>query len=249
MSLNPNTTTIPTVQNPNTRVGEMTAQTQQQQRVLVSGGNVPITSNQVIIEPTIDLFNRFVAKDTHCLLGKTGMKLSRLTLGTMNFGKLDTNIGERPGQLSENDAHKLLDRFVKLGGNCIDTADFFPWFGTDVGKTELMIGNWLSKLKNRESVFLITKCRMPNDISNINSIGLSRSHLIDSVNQSLKRLQTDHIDMLVLNGWDQSVSFHETVRHLDELVRHNKIRYIGVCDLKAWQLQKLIDTTKLVKKF
>lgn len=210
---------------------------QQQQRQDVMGG--------FIREPTIDLFNRFVAKDTHCLLGKTGIKLSRVCLGTMNFGNITSTFGERPGQLDEAQAHTILDRFVKLGGNCIDTADFFPWFGPDVGKTEKIIGNWLTK-QDRQSVFLITKVRMPLDIDNINSVGLSRGHLIDSIENSLKRLQTDTIDMLVLNGWDPTVSFHETVRHLDEMVKCEKIRYIGVCDMKGWQLQKFIDAAKLL---
>jgi aryl-alcohol dehydrogenase-like predicted oxidoreductase len=71
--------------------------------------------------------------------------LSRVNLGTMNFGEIDPRFGKRPGQLSESDAHKILDRYLELGGNCIDTADFFPWFGDDAGKTETIIGNWLAK--------------------------------------------------------------------------------------------------------
>jgi aryl-alcohol dehydrogenase-like predicted oxidoreductase len=90
-------------------------------------------------------------------------------------------------------------------------------------------------------VFLITKVRMPMDPSNINSIGLSRCHLFNAVNASLKRLQTTWIDMLVLNGWDNSVSFHDTARNLNDLVAMDKIRYIGAADFKGWQLQKLID--------
>lgn len=206
--------------------------------------NISVTSAQFVKEPTIDLFNRFVAKDTHCLLGKTGIKLSRVCLGTMNFGHISSSqFGDRPGQLSEQEAHNILDRFVQLGGNCIDTANFFPWFGPDVGKSETIIGNWLSK-QEREKVFLITKVRMPMDINNINSVGLSRGHLIDSVKKSCERLQTDTIDMLMLNGWDPTVSFHDTVRHLDDLIKCEKIRYVGVCDMKGWQLQKFIDAAK-----
>jgi len=196
-------------------------------------------------EATIDLFNRFVAKDTHCLLGRSGIKISRVCLGTMNFGEINSDFGERPGQLSENDAHKILDRYVELGGNCIDTADFFPWFGPDAGKTEEIIGNWLSKNPEyRSRVFLITKIRMPIDTENMNSVGLSRRHLIAGVEKSLLRLQTDWIDMLVLNGWDNSVSYNETARNLDDLVRSDKIRYIGIADVRGWQLQKFIDAAK-----
>lgn len=102
-------------------------------------------SHQGISDPTIQLFNRLVAKQTHCLLGRTGIKVSRICLGSLNFGKIDSNFGERPGQLSEEEAHKILDRFLELGGNCIDTADFFPWFGSSTGESETIIGNWLKK--------------------------------------------------------------------------------------------------------
>ena len=98
-----------------------------------------------VTDPTIQLFNRLVAKQTHCLLGRTGVKVSRICLGSLNFGKIDSTFGERPGQLSENEAHKILDRFVQLGGNCIDTADFYPWFGSSTGQAETIIGNWLKK--------------------------------------------------------------------------------------------------------
>lgn len=102
-------------------------------------------SHQGISDPTIQLFNRLVAKQTHCLLGRTGVKVSRVCLGSLNFGKIDSNFGERPGQLNEEEAHKILDRFLELGGNCIDTADFFPWFGSSTGEAETIIGNWLKK--------------------------------------------------------------------------------------------------------
>lgn len=230
-----------------TRVGQTRA-------TLVQTTPVEVTTTQSryeereprVTEPTINFFNRFVAKDTHCLMGRSGIKVSRITLGTMNFGDIDSRLGHRPGQLDESECHKILDRFFELGGNCIDTADFYPWFGSDAGKTETIIGNWLSKLsrRDRERVFVITKVRMPIDPENINSVGLSRSHLLDSVNGSLERLQTDWIDMLALNGWDNTVSFGETVKNLDDLIRSGKIRYVGVCDFKGWQLQKFIDAAK-----
>lgn len=90
---------------------------------------------------------------------------------------------------------------------------------------------------------------MPVDPDNINSGGLSRSHIIDSVKCSLKRLKTNYIDMLMLNGWDPTVSIHETVRNLDELVRNGFVRYIGVCDFKGWQLQKFIDSSRYILNY
>lgn len=197
---------------------------------------------QLIRDPTIEYFNSLVGKNTHCLLGRTGVKVSRVTLGTMNFGKIDPTFGDRPGQLEETQAHEILDRYVELGGNCIDTANFFPWFGT-CGESERIVGTWLER-QQRNKMFVITKVRMPVDPDNINSGGLSRANLIDSVKESLKRLRTDYIDMLMLNGWDPTVSIHETVRDLDDLVRNGFVRYIGVCDFKGWQLQKFIDASK-----
>ena len=83
-----------------------------------------------------------------------------------------------------------------------------------------------------------------NDFTAVNSTGLSRNNLFNSVSNSLKRLKTEYIDLLLINGWDSSVSTFDLLRHLDDLVRRDKVRYIGGCDLKAWQLQKLIDYSK-----
>jgi aryl-alcohol dehydrogenase-like predicted oxidoreductase len=82
------------------------------------------------------------------------------------------------------------------------------------------------------------------DIENINSMGLSRGHIINAVDNSLARLQTDYIDMLVLNGWDNSVSFTQTAINLHDLILTDKIRYYGVADFKGWQLQRLNDAAR-----
>ena len=96
-------------------------------------------------EPTIEFFNMLVGQSTHKLLGRTGLNLTRVCLGTMNFGDIDPKLGERPGQLNEEKCHEILDKYVELGGNCIDTANFFPWFGSTAGKSEEIIGNWLKE--------------------------------------------------------------------------------------------------------
>lgn len=99
-------------------------------------------------DPTVNLFNDQFSRETHNLLGRTGVKVSRICLGSMNFGKLDEKFAQNnpnQQQLDEDDAHKILDRFVELGGNCIDTASFFPWFGSTCGDSERIIGNWLAK--------------------------------------------------------------------------------------------------------
>jgi aryl-alcohol dehydrogenase-like predicted oxidoreductase len=96
----------------------------------------------------------------------------------------------------------------------------------------------------------MTKIRLPtNDPTSVNSVGLSRNNIFESVNNSLKRLQTNYIDLLFIDGWDSCVSTFDLVRHLDDLVKSDKVRYIGCCDLKAWQLQKLIDYSKLFSFF
>ncbi|KAJ8303834.1 hypothetical protein KUTeg_018627 [Tegillarca granosa] len=143
-----------------------------------------------------------------------------------------------PTQLkTEEDVYKLLDRFVELGGNFIDTANIYG-----KGRAETMIGNWLSK-KNRDDVVIASKVRFrmsdkPNDI------GLSRRHIMQSVEESLKRLQTDYIDLYQAHMWDSATPIEETFRAFDDLVRCGKIRYIGVSNLNGWRLQKVVDTIK-----
>ena len=176
-------------------------------------------------------------------MGRTGVKVSRVSLGSKNFGEIDSKYGERPGQLRKEIAHQVLDKFVELGGNSIDTANFYPWFGLTVGQSETIIGDWL-KVQNREKLFLITKFHSPTDPENDNSGGFSRSNIIDQVNQSLTRLSTEYVDLLVLNGWDENVEVADLVKTLDELIKSGKIRYYGVSDVKGWQLQKLIDTAE-----
>lgn len=212
--------------------------TEQQQQV--SG------EEQTISEPTLEFFNKLVMPRTHTLLGRTGFKVSRICLGSMNFGEIDPKFGDRPGQLNQEEAHKILDRYYELGGNCIDTANFFPWFGSKAGESERIIGEWLNKSNvQRENVFLITKIRMPTDPQNINSGGLSLNNIINSVETCLKRLNTNYIDLLQINGWDPTVSVFETVKNLENLIHRGLVRYIGVCDLKGWQIQKLIDYSRM----
>jgi aryl-alcohol dehydrogenase-like predicted oxidoreductase len=200
------------------------------------------------IDPTVKIFNRMFTHDTHKLLGLSGIKVSRITLGSMNFGPLDPQFGERQGQLDENQAHQILDRYVELGGNCIETANFFPWFGKTSGESERIIGNWLVKRSDRERLVIISKICLPTDPTNVNSIGLSRSNVINSVENILRRLQTNYIDLLQIDGWDYTVHVNEIIRVYDELLMSGKVRNFGVCDFKAWQLQNIIDKSKMLNK-
>ncbi len=83
--------------------------------------------------------------DTHSFIGDSGIKVSKICLGTITFGAIDKRFGDRPGQLNEADAHAVLDRFVELGGNFIDTGAFYPFFGSTSGTSEIIIGNWLAR--------------------------------------------------------------------------------------------------------
>ena len=190
------------------------------------------------------------ATQMYSSLGRSGVKVNKICLGTLNFGQINEEFGSRPGQLEENAAHKILDRYFELGGNCIDTGNFYPWFGTSRDQmSETFVGNWL-KNKNvvRENVFLITKVGLPsgesNEKGNINSYGISRMNLFNSVESSLQRLQTSYIDLLQLNVWDPSVNVYDVVRDLDDLISSGKIRYFGVSSFKGWQLQKILDASR-----
>jgi hypothetical protein len=86
------------------------------------------------------------ANNMYSLLGRSGVKLSKICLGTLNFGEIDAKNGSRPGQLNKKQCHQILNRFVELGGNCIDTANFYPWFGSSEDQhSESIIGSWLKK--------------------------------------------------------------------------------------------------------
>jgi len=137
-------------------------------------------------------------------------------------------------QCSETESHAILDRFVELGGNFIDTADVYQQ-----GLSEEIIGNWLSKQK-RSNLVIATKVRgtmgdAPNDL------GLSRKHIMDGVDASLKRLQTDYIDLYQIHFWDDGSPLEETLTAMNDLVRCGKVRYVGASNVTGWQLQSIVD--------
>ncbi len=162
-------------------------------------------------------------------LGAAGVKVSRICLGTMTFGR----------EADEEMSHKILDRFVELGGNLIDTADVYS-----TGVSERIVGRWLAKRENRDDVVLATKV-FGEMGSGPNDGGLSRLHIMQAVEKSLRRLQTDVIDLYQLHRWDPEVPPEETLSALDDLVRQGKIRYIGCSNLAAWQLYELLHMAEL----
>jgi aryl-alcohol dehydrogenase-like predicted oxidoreductase len=158
-------------------------------------------------------------------MGRTGLKVSEICLGTMTFGH----------QCDEPTSFAILDRALDAGVNFIDAADVYPvppspdtW-----GRTEEIIGNYLQGKRHR--FVLATKCRMrvgpgPNDE------GLSRLHILHSVEASLRRLKTDYIDLYQAHFFDPETPQDETLRAFDDLVQSGKVRYVGCSNFAAWQL-------------
>ena len=157
-------------------------------------------------------------------IGNSGLITSNLTLGTMIFG-------EESGRATpENEALKIIDKYFDAGGNHLDTAD-----GYAGGRSEEIVGK---SLKGRRSkTILATKVRFPTS-ADVNAQGLSRIHIIEGVEASLKRLKTDYIDLLYLHCYDPITPLEETIRTLEDLVRMGKVRYLGLSNFKAWQIMK-----------
>jgi aryl-alcohol dehydrogenase-like predicted oxidoreductase len=157
-------------------------------------------------------------------LGRTGLKVSELCLGAMTFGR------ETP----EQESYQMLNRFVDAGGSFIDTADVYS-----LGLSETILGRWLKQQK-RDDFVIATKVRF-NMGDGPNDLGLSRKHILGNVEASLKRLETDYIDLYQIHGWDPGTPLEETLQTLDGLVQSGKVRYIGASNVTSWQLQKAID--------
>ncbi|MFI5698378.1 aldo/keto reductase [Kribbella sp. NPDC051586] len=157
-------------------------------------------------------------------LGSSGLKVSEIGLGAMSFGD----------RTDERESNQILDRFTDAGGNFIDTAD-----GYGAGRSEEVLGRWL-RSRRREDHVIATKVWAPMG-EQPNDRGLSRKHILDAVDASLRRLGTDYIDLYQLHLWDDDVPLTESLSTLDTLVRAGKVRYIGVSNFRGWQLQKAID--------
>ncbi|KAL6056201.1 4-deoxy-L-erythro-5-hexoseulose uronic acid reductase [Balamuthia mandrillaris] len=167
-------------------------------------------------------------------LGNTGLMVSELCLGAMTFATTEKGVWGMPAS-NEEQSHAILDRFVAAGGNFIDTADVY-------GESEEVLGRWLVK-QRRESLVIATKVRGRNGPT-VNDVGLSRKHIFDSVERSLKALQTDYIDLYQVHSWDISTPLKETLTALNDLVRSGKVRYVGISNYSGWQLQKAKDICK-----
>ncbi|MEO5607368.1 MAG: aldo/keto reductase [Polaromonas sp.] len=171
-------------------------------------------------------------------LGRTGLFVSELCLGTMTFGGGE-GIWRQIGALQQSDAEKLIGQAVDAGINFIDTADVYS-----DGLAEQITGQALKNLKiPRDSVVVATKVFGAMG-EGPNARGLSRSHILDGVKASLKRLQLDHIDLYQVHGFDPATPIEETLRALDLLVSHGHVRHVGVSNWAAWQIMKALGISE-----
>jgi aryl-alcohol dehydrogenase (NADP+) len=166
-------------------------------------------------------------------LGRTGLQVSRLCLGTMTFGL----------QCDERTSVAIMDKAFASGVTFFDTADVYPLGGTaeTVGRTEAIVGRWLHGRRDR--IILATKCfgrTGPNRWDQ----GNSRKHILDAVDASLRRLNTDYIDLYQLHGPDPETPIDETLRALEDVVRAGKVRYVGCSNFMAYQVARAIGRSE-----
>jgi aryl-alcohol dehydrogenase-like predicted oxidoreductase len=160
-------------------------------------------------------------------MGKTGLIVSEVSLGTMQFGK------NKLGSLDQKATTEMVRFAFDRGINFIDTADVYSR-----GESEIFLGNALKGI--REEVVLATKFRLPMS-DNFNRCGATRVNMMRAIESSLKRLQTDYIDLYQVHSWDANTPLEETLRTMDDLVRHGKVRYIGFSNYYAWQAAAAIE--------
>src|ERR1700677_2633061 len=168
--------------------------------------------------------------------GRTGLAVSRLCLGTGTFGK----------QTDEAEAHRMLDQVAAAGVNFIDTADMYPP-GAKVGTSEIITGRWLS---NKRGQFILATKGGGRMGAAAWDQGNSRKHLLDAIDASLRRLNTDYIDLYQLHMDDPATPIDEMAEVMDTIVRSGRARYIGVSNILAYRLAKALgrqDTLKLTR--
>jgi aryl-alcohol dehydrogenase-like predicted oxidoreductase len=167
-----------------------------------------------------------VELDTYRLLGRSGLRVSPLSLGTMTFGT-DWGWGA-----DKAEARRIFDAYLDRGGNFVDTANQYT-----NGSAERLLGEFAGD--RRERLVLATKYTMARRPGDPNSGGNHRKSMVASVEQSLRRLDTDYIDLLYLHAWDGTTPVEEVLRGLDDLVRAGKVVYVGISDAPAWQVSRM----------
>ena len=158
--------------------------------------------------------------------GNTGMKVSRLCLGTMTYGK---PTDRWPWALDEAQSRPFIQKALELGINFFDTADMYSY-----GTSEEVVGAALKDFARRDEVVIATKVFNPMSEA-INDAGLSRKHIMSSIDSSLRRLKTDYVDLYQIHRWDYNTPIAETMEALHDIVKAGKARYIGASSMYSWQ--------------
>jgi aryl-alcohol dehydrogenase-like predicted oxidoreductase len=167
-------------------------------------------------------------------LGNTGLRVSRICLGTMTYGSKKW----RDWVLEEDEALPFYKRALEAGINFFDTADVYS-----VGVSEEITGKALKEYAKRADVVIATKVHGPMG-GGPNERGLSRKHIFDAIDNSLRRLQTDYLDLYQIHRWDPNTPIEETLDSLNDLVRAGKVRYLGASSMYAWQFAKALRVSE-----
>lgn len=168
-------------------------------------------------------------------LGGTGIAVSELCFGTMTFGGGGGGIWGSIGKVQQDEVNNMMKTVVDAGINFIDTANVYSQ-----GQSEALLGQSIIDVGlNRNDLVIATKVRGRMG-DGINSVGLSRYHIFQSVDDSLKRLQLDHVDVLYVHGVDLKTPVEETMRALNDIVLTGKVRYIAICNWPAWMVMKAL---------
>jgi aryl-alcohol dehydrogenase (NADP+) len=170
----------------------------------------------------------------HVKFGRTGLRVSALCLGTMTFGL----------QCDEETSRAILDTAAEGGINFLDAADVYPLGGdrATAGRTEEILGRWLAG--KRQNYIVATKC-VGQMGPNLWDQGMSRKHILDAIDASLKRLQTDYVDLYQLHGFDPATPIDEALEALDTVVRSGKARYVGVSNWMGYRLARALGRSEL----
>lgn len=172
-------------------------------------------------------------------VGETGLLVSELCLGTMTFGGQDAGMWSNIGNLQQQEVNDLIKAAVDAGINFIDTANVYSY-----GQSEQLLGQSLKDLQiPRDEVVIATKVLGKMD-EHPNSTGLSRYHIFNSVEASLKRLQMDYVDILYVHGVDPRTSVEQIVRSLNDIVNSGKVRYVAICNWPAWMVVEAQNIAK-----
>lgn len=167
-----------------------------------------------------------ISLDQYRLLGRSGLRVSPLTLGTMTFGA-------GAWGSTDDDAAKMVDIYIERGGNFLDTANFYG----QMGQSEVLLGQFVKK--RRERLVISTKYSLTMRPGDPNASGNQRKNMVRAVEDSLRRMGTDYIDLYYLHMWDFRTPVDEILRGFDDLVRTGKILYIGLSDTPAWQASRM----------